>query len=68
MVPVLDPGSDPGSDVYLQCGDAFVDAAADQLIGQEAESAFHLVDPRAAGRGEVHVEAALEQQPNGQRR
>ena len=35
-VPVLDPGFD----VFLQCGNAFVDTAAQELIGEEPEPAF----------------------------
>ena len=47
----------------LQGLDALVDAAADHLVGEEAEPAFDLVDPGGAGRGEVHVEAGMAGQP-----
>ena len=40
-----------------------VDPAADQLVGEEAEPALDLVDPRGAGRGEVHVEPGVRGQP-----
>lgn len=47
---------DPVADVFFQCGNAFVGAAAGELVGEVAEPAFHLVDPGGSGRGEVHVE------------
>ena len=46
---VLVPCGDPVADVVLQCGNAFVDTAAQDLFGAQAEPA----------RGEVHVEAAV---------
>ena len=53
---------------FSRACDALVDAAADQLVGQEAEPAFDLVDPGGAGRGEVHVEAGVAGQPGLDRR
>ena len=40
-----------------------MDAAADLLVGEVAEPALDLVDPRRSGRGEVHVEAGVAGQP-----
>ncbi len=42
---VLVPVVDPGADVLVQGCDAGVDAAADELVGEEPEPAFDLVDP-----------------------
>ena len=60
---VVVPGVDPVPDVVLQCLDAVVGAAADQLVGEQAEPAFDLVEPGRAGRGEVQVEAGVAGQP-----
>ena len=49
---ILVPGLDPGADVFFQGLHALAGPAADHLIGQEPEPAFHLVDPRRSGRGE----------------
>lgn len=56
---LLVPIGDPRADVGFQCLHGFVGAAADHLVGQEAEPAFHLVDPGRAGRGEVPRNHAL---------
>ena len=56
---VVVPGGDPVPDVVLQGLHGGVDAAADQLVGQQAEPALDLVHPRRAGRGEVDVEARV---------
>jgi hypothetical protein len=45
------PGGDPFADVVFQRDNAFVDAAFEQLIGEESEPALDLVDPRRSGRG-----------------
>ena len=41
VVPVLDPGAD----VVFEVRDGGVDAAADELFGDQCEPAFDLVDP-----------------------
>src|SRR6266545_1107450 len=53
------PGGDPGSDVGFQCLYGFVGTTADHLVGEESEPPFHLVYPRRAGRGEMHVETRV---------
>ena len=50
---------DPRSDVVLQSDDALANSTADELVGEQSEPAFHLVDPRGAGRGEVRVEPGV---------
>jgi len=50
-------------DVFFEGLDAFVDAAAQKLVGEEAEPAFDPVDPGRAGRGEVQMEARVLGQP-----
>ena len=45
-----------------------MDAAADLLVGQVAEPAFHLVDPGGAGQGEVEVETGMFDEPVVDRR
>src|SRR5215471_17681362 len=57
------PGSDPVPDVVLQGLHGGVDAAADQLVGEQAEPAFDLVHPGRAGGGEVDVEPGAAGQP-----
>jgi hypothetical protein len=47
----------------LQGDDALVNSAADELLGEQPEPAFHLVDPGRAGWGEVHVEPRMAGQP-----
>src|SRR4051794_35873988 len=59
LVPVLDPFAD----VVLEGDDAAVDPAADELVGEDSEPAFDLVDPGRAGGGEVQVEAGVAGQP-----
>lgn len=39
--------------------DTLVHASADELVGEVAEPALNLVDPRGAGRSEMHVEAGI---------
>src|SRR5205085_12079993 len=56
---VVVPGGDPVLDVGFQGLDGGVDAAADQLVGQQAEPSFDLVHPGGADRGEVHVKARV---------
>src|SRR6185312_147012 len=60
---VVVPGGDPVADVVFQGLDGGVDAAADQLVGEQAEPSFDLVHPGRAGRGEVDVEAGPAGQP-----
>ena len=43
-------------------------ASADEFVGDEGEPAFDLVDPAGAGRGEMHVEARVLDQPGVDRR
>ena len=57
------PGVDPSSDVVLEGSHADVDAAADELVGDEAEPPFDLVDPERSGRGDVDVEPGMAFQP-----
>src|SRR6266516_5698083 len=57
------PGGDPVPDVVFQGLDGGVDAAADQLVGEQAEPALDLVHPGGAGGGEVHVEPGAPGQP-----
>src|ERR1019366_6621229 len=57
------PSVGPGADVGFEGLDRLVVAAADGLVGDEAEPAFDLVDPAGAGGGEVHVEAGVLDQP-----
>lgn len=47
----LVPGLDPLTDVFLQRYHAFADAASDELVGEDGEPAFGLVDPTRSGRG-----------------
>jgi hypothetical protein len=63
LVPVLDPRADVGFEGL----DVLVGPAADHLVGQEAEPALDLVDPGAAGGGEVHVKAWVLGQPGPDR-
>ena len=56
MVDVLADGLD-------QFLDAAEDAAAESVLGQVAEEAFHHVQPRAAGGREVHVETRMASEP-----
>src|SRR6202035_1250420 len=58
-VPVLDPGADVGFEGLH----ALVHAAADHLIGQEAEPPLDLVDPGRAGGREVQAEPGMAGQP-----
>src|SRR5258706_8906732 len=44
--------------------DAGERAAADCLVGDEREEAFHLIQPGAVGRDEVHVPAWPTRQPS----
>jgi glycogen operon protein len=60
---VLVPGVDPASDVGVEGADRAVRATLQLLGGQFAEPAFDEVEPRRAGRGEVHDEARVGQQP-----
>jgi hypothetical protein len=52
---VLVPVGNPRADVGLQGLDTLVDSPAEQLVGQEPEPPFDLVDPRRTDRGEVQV-------------
>ncbi len=54
---------DPGADVGFEGPHALVHAAADHLIGQEAEPPLDLVDPGRAGRREVQAEPGVAGQP-----
>src|SRR5256885_13563145 len=58
-VPVLDPVTDVG----FEGPHALVHAAADHLIGQEAEPPLDLVDPGRAGRRAVQAEPGVAGQP-----
>lgn len=60
---VLVPGCDPFANVIFQRDNAFVDAAFEQLIGEEPEPALDSVDPRRPGRGEVDREPRVFGQP-----
>src|ERR1700685_3207690 len=64
---VVVPGLDPGADVGFEGLDALMDAAADQLAGQEPEPSLDLVDPRRTGGREVHVETGMAAQPRPDR-
>lgn len=60
---VVVPVGDPDPDVLLQCLDVPVDSAPHLLARQQGEPAFHLIEPGRAGRGEVHAEPGMGQQP-----
>jgi hypothetical protein len=47
----------------VQLLDAAKDAAAQSIFGQVAEEAFDPVQPRAAGRREMHVKAGMAVEP-----
>ena len=40
-----------------------VDAAAELAFGEQREPAFDQIEPRSAGRSEVHVDALVTRQP-----
>ena len=44
-----------GFDCGLEFGDAAEDAAADGVVGDQAEEPFDQIDPRGRCRGEVEV-------------
>ena len=50
-------------DSRLQFGDALEHTAANAVLGNQAEKAFDLIDPRGGGRGEVHVKARMPFEP-----
>jgi hypothetical protein len=50
-------------DSRLQFGDALEHTAANAVLGNQAEKAFDLMDPRGGGRGEVHVKARMPFEP-----
>ena len=54
---------DPAADVGFELGDAAVDASAKQAGAQFGEESFDEVEPGAAGRGEVQVEAGVADEP-----
>ena len=60
---VVVSGIDPVTNVFLQCCNAFVYTAAEQLIGQECEPSLDLIDPGGPGRGEVDVKTWVLGQP-----
>src|SRR5271165_7008567 len=62
------PVTDPVANVLLQGVDQATGAAAQFLVGQQAEPPFDLVEPGGVGRGEVHVEAGMGPKPCGDRR
>src|SRR3989475_3678411 len=59
---------DIAADCVLQLSRAAVDASTELLFGERREPAFHEVDPRGAGRGEVQMEARMAGQPAMDRR
>src|SRR5665647_2590909 len=65
---VFVPSLGPGADIGLEGLDGGVAATADELIGDEAEPALDLVDPAGAGRGEMHMEAWMFDEPGVDRR
>ena len=50
-------------DSRVQLGDALEHTAANAVLGNQAEKAFDLMDPRGGGRGEVHVKARMPFEP-----
>src|SRR5437899_9191630 len=59
---------DIAADCVLQLSRAAVDASTELLFGERREPAFHEVDPRGAGRGEVQMEARMTSKPAMERR
>src|SRR5260370_18320789 len=57
------PVGQKAGDGLLQARDAVEAAAANGLRGDQAEPALDQVEPRGAGRGEVHVQARVRGQP-----
>jgi hypothetical protein len=57
------PSFRPFADIGLEGLDAAVVGALQEIGGDEGEEAFHLVDPRGVGRGEVHVEPGMRREP-----
>ena len=60
---VVIPGVDPGADVSLQGVDAGMDTPLQQLGGELGEPALNLIEPRGAGRNEVHTKPRVGGQP-----
>jgi hypothetical protein len=59
---------DVAVDRLLQLSRTAVDASAELLFRERREPAFHEVDPRGAGRGEVQMEAWMAGEPAMDRR
>ena len=55
LVMVLEIIGDGGDEF----GDIMKNAPTDAILGQVAEEAFHHVQPRSAGGGEMHVETGM---------
>ena len=48
---------DKGADLTIEIGERIERAATNGLIGDQSEPAFHLIDPRTAGRREMQMKA-----------